>query len=98
MRSRIEYLFGFDQQSFNGLLCDLDEPSVHTSIKDDTLFVLYFDGDMGCALFFSGNKPVEEVGLRLELIDCTWCNFKIQDMIFIEKLFKSFQREVDNVH
>ena len=98
MDERIGNLFGFDRQSFNGLLCDLNETSVHTSVVGNSLFVLYFDGDMGCALFSSGSEAFDDDGLRLELIDCSWCDLKLDEMLFIQQIFKSFYKEVGNVH
>jgi len=98
MDERIGNLFGFDPQSFNGFLCDVGEPSVHTSVVGNSLFVLYFDGDVGCALFSSGSEAFDEDGLRLELIDCSWCDLKLDEMLFIQQIFKSFYKEVDNVH
>jgi len=40
MDERIENLFGLDRQSFNGLLCGVNESSVHTSVVGNSLFVL----------------------------------------------------------
>jgi len=41
MDERIENLFGLDRQSFNGLLCGVNESSVHTSVVGNSLFVIW---------------------------------------------------------
>ena len=63
---------------------------VHTSVVGNSLFVLYFDGDMGCALFSSGSEAFDDDGLRLELIDCSWCDLKLDEMLIHPANFQVF--------
>ena len=90
MDSRIESLFGITKDGYRDLRFNLNKSSVHTAKDGDSLHVLYFDGDDGCALLSTPSEILEESGIKFELIDCKYCDISLSDLQFVYKIFKSF--------
>tara|TARA_R110002020_G_C16226877_1_gene768058 strand:+ start:1091 stop:1387 length:297 start_codon:yes stop_codon:yes gene_type:complete len=96
MDNRIKSLFGITEDDYRKLRFNLNESSVHTALGSDDLHVLYFDSDDGCALFSTPCEMFEESGIKLELIDCKYCDISLSDLNFIYRGFESYSRAVAN--
>ena len=95
MDRRIKNLFNINEDYYRYLRFNLDCSSVHTALDDGDLHILYFDSDDGCALFSTPCEIFEESGIKIQLIDCTYCDIQLSDLQFIYKKFKSFSQDAD---
>ena len=55
--------------------------------------VLYFDGDGGVALFTNPCEIFYDDGVKMELIDCSYCDVSLEYMSEIVEILNKFKRE-----
>ena len=58
--------------------------------------VLYFDGDDGVALFKNPCEILDDGGVKMELIDCSYCDISLECMSEIVETFNKFKRESED--
>ena len=89
VEDKIKLLFDISEEEFYGYRDNMSETITLTTLHDGDWHVLYFDSDSGCALFSSPCEMFEEDGIKLELIDCNYCDITFSTLkVIMEKLRK----------
>ena len=91
--------FGLTEDKYNECRYNLSRESFHVyknfDEEQEECSVLYFDSDDGVALISAYCEVFDEDGFKIELIDCSYCDIKMTDMIEIIYMFEEFNDKVN---
>ena len=92
--------FGLTEDEYHECRYNLSRASFHVykNEEDEDQYecsVLYFDSDDGVALISAYCEVFDEDGFKIELIDCSYCDIKMTDMIEIIYMFEEFNDKVN---
>ena len=86
--------FGISEKEYKEYRNCLDTDRYFVDTDEDMCRILYLDGDDGVALFNTLSDSFEcGDGVKMELIDCSYCDVSLEYMSEIVEILNKFKRE-----
>ena len=88
--------FGISEKEYKEYRNCLDTDRYFVDTDKDMCRILYLDGDDGVALFNTLSESFGDDGVKMELIDCSYCDVSLEYMSEIVEILNKFKREHEN--